>query len=359
MSDNPIDQLVEEALFHLGMDAPNQQVIERVKRIHERDVSDSEVARVKTAVDANFLRRTFLYDNYVTTLASDIEAEFRKIRFDHNFDAGDELEFAMCRILRQLLPQRFGVCRGFVVDAQGNKAGDDIIIYDRWRFPRLRTMDESSFAENQYVPIEAVCAYIEAKYTLNLEGDDGQSLAKALRQVAAVKSLCASRTKVSPHTITPYFTANPDAIPVKKPEGFPDYRNPPFALIWARQVRRKQSDKTLLEDREQIRTAIEQADLPSSLAPDVVVLGRSNLLLPLFPATLQGKPDYVHASPFFIDGKSRLEPFIATDRAFGIAMCYLFWVLDWILLDAIKWRQVIADSMGHVLLEKRLVQTKE
>ena len=90
-----------------------------------------------------------------------------------------------------MLPQKYGICRGFVVPADGASAGDDLIIYDSVRFPTLRLFPQESYEIKQDVPVEAVYAYIEAKHTLHITEDatDGQSLLKACSQVAAVKRI--------------------------------------------------------------------------------------------------------------------------------------------------------------------------
>ena len=99
-------------------------------------------------------------------------------------------------LLRIILPSQFGICRGFVVAQDGERAGDDTIIFDRVRFPTLAMRGQDDFSWKEYIPIEAVFGYLEAKYTLNLDGDDGQSLAKSTRQVAAVKPLYNRRRRI-------------------------------------------------------------------------------------------------------------------------------------------------------------------
>jgi hypothetical protein len=66
------------------------------------------------------------------------------------------------------------VSRGFIETADGNMARDDIIIYERNRFPLLRLINESDFCRKQQVPVESVCAYLEAKHSLTLEGGGPQ-----------------------------------------------------------------------------------------------------------------------------------------------------------------------------------------
>jgi hypothetical protein len=78
----------------------------------------------------------------------------KRIETEHNFEYGAEFEIALCEVLRQVLPSRVGVCRGYVVSEDGTKAGDDIILFDAARFPTLRLLGES-LALKEQVPVEA------------------------------------------------------------------------------------------------------------------------------------------------------------------------------------------------------------
>lgn len=100
------------------------------------------------------------YDNYVLKLSQKINSTFEEIEAEYNFELGNEFEVVLCNILRDFLPEKFGVCRGFVVDELGNKAGDDIIIFDQVNFPTLRTLGNNQFLRKENIPIEAVYAYI-------------------------------------------------------------------------------------------------------------------------------------------------------------------------------------------------------
>ncbi|WP_396150646.1 DUF6602 domain-containing protein [Flavobacterium sp.] len=71
----------------------------------------------------------YLYDNFIIKLSEKFNRRLEEIETDFNFELGDEFEFAICDILQDLLPTKFGVTRGFVVNKDGVKAGDDIIIY--------------------------------------------------------------------------------------------------------------------------------------------------------------------------------------------------------------------------------------
>ena len=71
------------------------------------------------------------YDNYLIKLSRKINRRLEDIDADHNFEFGNEFEIALCSILRNFLPNKYGIGRGFVVAEDGTKAGDDIIIYDQ------------------------------------------------------------------------------------------------------------------------------------------------------------------------------------------------------------------------------------
>lgn len=78
------------------------------------------------------------YDNYPQRLSRQILSRFLEIEAIYNFEFGDETEIALCQILINILPDKYGVCRGFVINKEGVKAGDDIIIYDKMNFPLIR-----------------------------------------------------------------------------------------------------------------------------------------------------------------------------------------------------------------------------
>ena len=83
-----------------------------------------------------------LYDNFVRRITDNFNAAISEIEAVHNFDYGSEFEVGLCKTLRRVLPQKFGICRGFVIDQTGEVAGDDIIVYERLRFPTLRSLEE-------------------------------------------------------------------------------------------------------------------------------------------------------------------------------------------------------------------------
>ena len=71
------------------------------------------------------------YKNYAERLQKQADALFEQIMSTYNFDQGDEFEVALCKFLKLVLPQKYSICRGHIVDKMGVVSkGDDIIIYD-------------------------------------------------------------------------------------------------------------------------------------------------------------------------------------------------------------------------------------
>jgi hypothetical protein len=110
-----------------------------------------------------------LYRNYISNLAKRFVANLESIETGHNFDYGPEFEIVLCDTLRSALPDRIGVARGFVVGMDNSTAGDDIILFDRSRFPTLAMRERDNFSRKEFVPAEAVLCYAEAKHTLQFK----------------------------------------------------------------------------------------------------------------------------------------------------------------------------------------------
>jgi hypothetical protein len=60
-----------------------------------------------------------LYNGFVTKLGEQIDAALAEIETVHNFEFGPEFEIALCKVLRRILPNKYGVCRGYAVDEGG------------------------------------------------------------------------------------------------------------------------------------------------------------------------------------------------------------------------------------------------
>jgi hypothetical protein len=178
----------------------------------------------------------YLYDNYVVNLSSKFSRALEDISAEYNFDYGDEFEIAICKVLRLFLPIKYGVCRGHVVNSNGQKQGDDIIIYDQERFPTLKINQKDDFSRKENIPIEAVYAYIEAKHKLDFDTFD-----KAFEQISNVKELILERKKTGTYQLDPYIDDNGLSHNVMS---LPKYRNPVFCMILSRHSVNKNGNKT-------------------------------------------------------------------------------------------------------------------
>ena len=170
------------------------------------------------------MAKEYWYSDYVKTLSDRFQSNLNTIEAEHGFDYGPEFEVAICKTLRSALPDRYGIARGFVVNAQSVKAGDDIVIFERSRFPTLRLHDRDDYSRKEYIPIEAAYCYIEAKHTLNLAGSDGQSLNKALDQVKKVKQVCSEREEIPSSQIHPYMSLSGAGVDVSPPADIPQIK---------------------------------------------------------------------------------------------------------------------------------------
>ena len=109
-------------------------------------------------------------------------AELSGIRqaVDHGSTLGDETEFAWLKFLSKMLPNRYDVSDGFVVDADGRRSDQiDVIVFDRQYSPPLFQVEKV-----QYVPAEAVYAVFEVKQKI-----DAENLKAASAKAASVRRL--------------------------------------------------------------------------------------------------------------------------------------------------------------------------
>lgn len=282
----------------------------------------------------------FLYDGWIKNISCRFKSELETILAEHNFEYGPEFEISLCRILRTILPDRYGICRGFLVDQNGNKAGDDIIIYERSRFPTIALRGNDDYSRKEYIPIEAAYAYIEAKHTLNIHGTNGQSLFKACEQVSNVKTIVSKRKSVDCYQLGPYSKL-PPSISFTSPENYPDIQNPFYTIIISRNVREKASTQ-ILSDEKDILTNLGKEKISSVERPDLIVLDDKVIILPVIPTD---RHNVSHVSPFFIKGKSEYHVTSANSVGFGIAIFSLLFALDWINLGVVPWKEILKDAI--------------
>ena len=264
----------------------------------------------------------FLYNDLVRKIALSFDEALAKIQVEYSFDFGTEFEVAICKTLRQILPPKFGICRGFVINRSGEQAGDDVIIYEQTRFPTFRQLGDD-YSRKEKIPIEAVFAYIEAKHTLQLVGDGDSSLLKALRQAARVKALCDQRDPVPLNQVAPHVNLEA-TFNISSPPGWPSKRNPVYTAILSRQVRIEQSGP-VIEDPAQIYTTLVGWSGDVEQPTDLIVAGRSNISIPVVELS-DGQLSVM--SPFCLDSSNKLISKIVDGFAFGVALTHLLWALD-------------------------------
>jgi hypothetical protein len=270
------------------------------------------------------------YRDYMQRIATRFRALFNEISANYNFDLGDEFEIAICMALDQMLPRKFAVCRGFVVTADDQIAGDDIIIYDR-NFPTLRFLTHGDFSKKEEIPVEAVYAYVEAKHTLKFDQPSGTNgnVNKALRQVAAVKSL--PRMPVESGQIDPYV-AWPFVVP--RQVGWPGTVNRMYGAVFARHVDVPPQD--LLPCLQAL-----QSVPPTEHFPDVIVAGEDMVFVPY---VLNQRTSVPTVFPF-LEHDNALGVFRVPGLAFSVGLCTLMYALDTMRLGRLQWFPILRDVL--------------
>lgn len=280
--------------------------------------------------------KTFMYRDFVRTLSERVIQSLSTIETEHNFEYGVEFEIAMCDALRSALPDRYGINRGYVVDAEGTAAGDDIVISARERFPTLALRGRDDFARKEFVPIEAAYCYIEAKHSIVLTSDGRQSLSTACEQVSRVKKLCRKRPDIAPGQVNPYFNISGGILSVNSPPEFPNIQNPMFGAVFARHVRLS-NESDPIEDPKEIESLLKGRQILPEQPPDLIVLGDSLVIVPAIDNKVR--------SPFFIPQKSAYHTRVVDHVSFGIALTSIMAALDWIQLGVLPWHRITIDAL--------------
>jgi hypothetical protein len=279
--------------------------------------------------------QTFVYNNYVSNLHRTFAKRLEDISAQFNFDLGPEFEIAICEILRIFLPSKYGVCRGFVVSAEGDMTGDDIIIYDQERFPTLRPIINRAFDKKEKIPIEAVYAYIEAKHSL-----DSKTFDRAVKQVQAVKELCDGRELVGIYQHDPHI-ASKERLPYPVLH-WPTRRNPVFGMILSRYSAGADgiSRATQPQDVEAfLRRELNNME-KSPHSPDLIVAGPDNFLSPAHVKDEQNIPS-LHFIPDVTVGYQVIQ---RVGVAFGVSLSQLAGAIDWARLGRMPWLRIVNDA---------------
>ena len=266
------------------------------------------------------------YGGYITRLSRKVEARLADIEAIFNFDLGAEFEVAMCVLLEDILPAKFGVCRGFVITEDGRSAGDDLIIYDKMSCPMLRASISRQYSIKEQIPVEAVYAYIECKHSMN----DNVVVEKAITQTRSVKELILSRRSRG----NPNYEKDGPAYNGKArdwPRIYPPIKNQPFCAIFARMF-----------DPEVVIPSQHEA-----LNPDLLVLGANHIAT---QSVVLG-PDGIKGALFYDDKYwSGLRVESAPGNAFGVGIVTLLQALSWIKLEPIDWSGTLNATFVENLL---------
>ena len=119
-----------------------------------------------------------IYTGLRDVLASSLGVNRRVL--DHPGAKGEGSELRWENFLREHLPQRYHVARGFVIDRNGEVSEQiDLIVYDRQYTPHLYRHDQQVF-----IPAESVYAMLEVKQTV-----DKGTIEYAGKKAASVRRL--------------------------------------------------------------------------------------------------------------------------------------------------------------------------
>lgn len=257
------------------------------------------------------------YGGYVDRLSRKVAARLTDIEAVFNFELGQEYELAVCLLLEDILPAKFGVCRGFVVAANGEKAGDDLIIYDRMSCPTLRSNQGRQYAAKEQIPIDAVYAYIECKHSIKTK----EVFETAVSQARAVKKLLLRR----PARVNPDYERDGPVYngkPRDWPRTFPPRKNQPFCAVFSREF---------------VPSSFGQVQL-DGFTPDLFILGQEHLATQ--SAVLN--QDGIKGALFFDDRHDagiRLETL--KGQAYGVGIVTLMQALGWIELVPMDWSDTL------------------
>lgn len=269
------------------------------------------------------------YGGYIERLSRKVEARLTDIEAIFNFDLGAEFELVMCALLEDILPAKFGVCRGFIISEDGRSAGDDLIIYDKMSCPMLRASISRQYSVKEQIPVEAVYAYIECKYSIV----ENKVAEKAILQTQNVKELILSRRSLAnPEYEKDGSTYNGKVL--DWPRSYPPIKNQPFCAVFARTY----DPNVAISDRH------------VALNPDLLVLGSNHIAT---QSVLLG-PDGIKGALFY-DSKywAGLRVESAAGNAFGLGLVTLLQALSWIELEPIDWYSTLNSTFASNLFGKK------
>jgi len=287
------------------------------------------------------------YDNYILKIDKKAKSAFEEISAEHNFEYGPEFEIAICKLLRRVLPSKYGICRGYVVSKNGEKAGDDIIVFNKARFPTIRGNKED-FAKKEQVPIEAVYAYIEAKHKLN-----STSFEKAVSQIREVKTLISKRPKIPINPITQNVKLNFQGIDQNKVNVYPNYGNPVFTMIWSKYSEGEKKSTTGKAVVDMVNEILDEVEKEEN-APDLIIAGEKACGIPVIIHEKKQKNEVLSftPAPYHIPSLGTGYLLMQSESMnFGFAIAQLLWAIDWIELGHINYQSIALETITESLNE--------
>ncbi len=273
------------------------------------------------------------YKNLINNIAKAFESKLTEISTRYNFDNGDEFEIALCELLRLILPLKYGICRGFAVTTDDKSAGDDIIVYDRERFPTLRLLEDDKYDKKQEIPIEAVYCYIEAKNTLILSGANA-NFEKALKQTSNFKNLQRDERKI---LSIDHHTNFGNQFNTGERLKWPRIANPMFTAIISRNV--KLPNKEIISVGDLILNETKRFTHYST-SPDIIIAGQDLLIMP----EILDEEELNNDSPF-VNPNNPLMIFNTEQAAFSVGIITILYALDNIRLGVMPYSKIINKSI--------------
>lgn len=275
------------------------------------------------------------YNQLINNINNVVVNKFAEISTRYNFDNGDEFEIALCELLRLILPIKYGVCRGFAVTTDDSFAGDDIIIFDRERFPTLRLLEDDKYDKKQEIPIEAVYCYIEAKNTLIVNGENA-NFEKALKQSSDIKKLNRDDRKI---LSLDHHTNFGDYFSTDERVKWPNVANPMFTAIIARNLKVPSVKEKIDLSNLLLKEIARLTDFKTS--PDLIIAGEDTLLIP------EILEEDNNDSPF-VNENNQLKHFNTPKTAFSVGLVTILYALDNIRLGQMPYSKIINKSITKV-----------
>ncbi len=278
------------------------------------------------------------YNDYLKRISNQFKTRFDEIDPEFNFDQGNEFEIHLATLFSELLPDKYGVCRGFVTPQDGKQEGDDIIIFDKFSFPLLKPNNQPPFTIKESVPVESTYAYIEAKNTLELiKKDKGNSIHKAVSQVKTIKSIPREVRSINDGIdgITLGQGFNYNLLP-----GDPQILNPMYGVVFSRGVRK---NGKIINDPKTIRDELRNIQLPANNSVDLIIAGKDVVIIPT--KTENNSALQKLEGPFFVEKRHNLTVLIVPDLAYGFGITMVQWALQKIKLNPIDWRDVLGEAI--------------